>query len=86
MWFMADELLDIAGISLDNIGYRYVNLGGRAVFVMGYNEILQFNNDWIILGLSKKRKIHIKGVDLSIKEMDKTSLLISGYVSVVEVS
>ena len=68
-----------------NLGYKYINIAGKTVYIMGYKEILVFTNDTMSFKVSGKKVLTIKGVDLSLKEMDGEVAMICGLISVVEV-
>lgn len=85
MLFMVEEILSRAGIELDSIGYRYINLGGRVVYIMGYVNILDFGQDTMVFDLSQNKKLVIAGVDMDIAEMDDTGVIIRGSIRSIEV-
>lgn len=85
MLFMVEEILNRAGIELDSIGYRYINLGGRVVYIMGYINILDFGQDIMVFSLSQNRKLVIAGADMDIAEMDDTGVIVRGSIRSIEV-
>ena len=69
------------GITLKE--YRYINVGGKLVYVEGQNGILTLSRDEISFKLRKK-SCTIKGSDLYIKYYDTNTALVCGsIVSVV---
>ena len=69
------------GITLKE--YRYINIGGKMVYVEGQNGILTLSRDEISFKLRKKT-CTIKGSDLYIKYYDNSTAVVCGsIVSVV---
>lgn len=63
--------------------YRYINIGGKLVYVEGQSGILSLSKEEIALKVSNK-VCTIKGADLFVKYYDNSTALISGrIVSVV---
>lgn len=63
--------------------YKYVNIGGKIVYVEGQSGILSLSKEEISLKVGSK-VCTIKGADLFIKYYDSSTALISGrIVSVV---
>lgn len=80
-----NEILSNNEIIGSNLGYKYVNIAGKMVYIMGYKDIVTFTSDIMSFKLSGKKVLSVKGVDLSLKEMDGEIALICGSISVVEV-
>lgn len=80
-----NEILSNNEIIGSNLGYKYVNIAGKMVYIMGYKEIVIFTSDVMSFKLSGKKVLSVKGVDLSLKEMDGEIAIICGSISVVEV-
>ena len=80
-----DELLERAGLLSSSISYRYMNFGGKVVYLAGFKEILQLNSENIIFRLKDKGRISIMGEGLSIKEMDTEIVMVTGLIHTVEV-
>jgi len=75
--FVTNEL----GITLKE--YKYINIGGKVVYVEGQKGIVNLTKEEICFKVSKKHCI-IKGSDLYIKYYDNNTALICGnIVSVV---
>lgn len=69
------------GITLKE--YRYINIGGKMVYVEGHNGISTLSKEEISFKLRKKN-CTIKGSDLYIKYYDNCTALVCGsIVSVV---
>lgn len=63
--------------------YRYVNIGGKALYVEGQGGIISLSAEQIELKMGK-RTCTIKGADLYIKYYDNSTALVLGkIVSVV---
>lgn len=65
------------GITLTE--YRYVNLGGKYVYVEGHGGIKVLSESEISF-VVKKHVISIKGEDLIIKYFDKTTAIVQGRI------
>ena len=75
--FVTKEL----GVTLKE--YRYINIGGKMVYIEGQNGILTLNKEEICFKVRKKT-CTIKGSDLYIKYYDNCTALVCGsIVSVV---
>ncbi len=69
------------GLTLNQ--YRYINIGGKVVYVEGQTGIKTLSNELIAINLGKKT-CTINGTDLFIKYYDKSTAIVSGsIVSVV---
>lgn len=63
--------------------YRYVNIGGKAVYIEGQSGIKTLTKEVIAINLGKKT-CTINGTDLIVKYYDKsTAIITGGIVSVV---
>ena len=69
------------GLTLNK--YRYINIGGKVVYIEGQTGIKTLSSELIALHLGKKT-CTINGSDLFIKYYDKSTAVVSGsIVSVV---
>ena len=69
------------GITLKE--YRYINIGGKMVYIEGQGGILNLSNEEISFKLRKKT-CTVKGCDLYVKYYDNSTALVCGsIVSVV---
>lgn len=59
--------------------YRYINVGGKALYVEGQSGIISLSAEQIELKLGK-RVCTIKGTDLHIKYYDNSTALVVGKV------
>ena len=80
-----NEILSNNELLGSNLGYKYINIAGKTVYIMGYKEILVFTNETMSFKVTGKKILSVKGVDLSLKEMDGEIAMICGSISVVEV-
>lgn len=64
-------------------GYKYVNLGGKLLYVQGYKDILSFSETEVILKL-KQGELKVKGKNLNIKELNLNSIVIEGKIVLIE--
>jgi len=85
MFHFLNEINDLLEMPITSVmgGYEYVNLSGRAVYVQGYKDILNFDEANIILKL-KDGELQIKGSKLNIRDLNPNSILIEGRVISVE--
>ena len=67
-----------------SINYRLVNLGGKSLYVEGISNVVNFSDKEMRFQLKKKLLI-IFGTNLNIKYLDKSSCVIIGEISGVEV-
>ena len=80
-----NEIISKNELLNSNLGYRYINLAGKTVYVMGYKEILVFNSDTMSFKVAGKKVLTVKGADLSLKELDGEVAMVCGFISIVEV-
>lgn len=59
--------------------YRYINIGGKALYVEGQGGIVSLSAEQIELKLGK-RTCTIKGTDLYIKYYDNSTALVLGKI------
>ena len=71
--FVTNEL----GITLKE--YKYINIGGKAIYIEGQKGIINLSKDEICFKVGKK-KCTIKGSDLYIKYYDDNTALICGNI------
>lgn len=63
--------------------YKYINIGGKVVYIEGQKGILSFSKEQIDIKL-KKQTCAVKGTELFIKYYDTDTIIICGdIVSVV---
>lgn len=80
-----NDILSNNELFASNLGYKYLNIAGKMVYIMGYKEILVFTSETMSFKLAGKKVLSIRGADLSLKEMDGEIAMICGLISVVEV-
>lgn len=81
---LVSELLENISISNQSIGFRYLNLGGKILYLIGFKSVLKFGKNEITFKIDNKTIISVKGEDLYIKEMDNCSAMICGSIFSVE--
>ena len=59
--------------------YRYVNMGGGALYVQGHKGIVSFDTEKIVLRVQKAR-LEITGSNLNIKQLSNDDAVISGEI------
>lgn len=67
----------------DRIDYIYTNFGGNTIKIEGIKDLLQLNSDCISVKL-KKGELNIKGENLSIEELGKSTITICGKIISIE--
>ncbi len=63
--------------------YKYVNLGGKGLYVQGYKDILSLEKNLIVLKL-KRGELEIKGKNLNIKDINISTMVVSGKIEEVK--
>lgn len=72
-------MLDVINNALKNNDY-YIVFYSNKVYIYNYQEIISFNSAIILIRLTNKLRIKIKGKDLLITKMVFKELLISGNI------
>lgn len=60
--------------------YKYLNVGGKLVCVQNYTKIISYSTEKIVLKV-KRSILNIEGENLTIKELEKNNLIVSGKIS-----
>lgn len=81
---LVSELLERVSLGSEEIGYRYLNLGGKVLYLIGFKSVVKFSSEEITFKINNATMIAVKGVGLYIKEMDATSAMICGEIKAVE--
>lgn len=76
---------NIKTIKNEIIGYEYVNYGGNQVNVMGYKDLLFFDEEKVILKV-KNGEILVSGKNLQVLEVSHGFIIIKGEISSVTFS
>ena len=81
MFNFINEISELSGLPINEAagGYKYINLGGRSVYVQNYKDVLSFSNEEIVLKL-KDGELKIVGEDLNIKDLNLNSITIKGNI------
>ena len=80
-----DCLLERAGLGVQGVGYRYLNFGGKVVYLAGFSELLSLSEEGVVFRLKNRQSISIMGEKLNLKEMDTEMVMITGEIKSVEV-
>lgn len=64
--------------------YRYVNIGGQYLYLEGHSGIILLSDKEMVFAL-KKKKIDIKGENLSIKYFDYSTVILQGEIIQIQV-
>ncbi|MGN1227729.1 MAG: YabP/YqfC family sporulation protein [Christensenellales bacterium] len=81
---LVNEMLEKISFTGESVGYRYLNLGGKVLYLIGFKSVVKFSNVEITFKINNSTIISVKGANLYIKEMDTTSAMICGEISAVE--
>jgi len=71
--------------AVKNSSFKYVNFNGEVFYIQNFKDIISFSSEEIILKLFSG-EISVVGENLSIKELSKKFICISGKILKVEVS
>ena len=71
--------------AVKNSSFKYVNFNGEVFYIQNFKDIISFSSEEIILKLFNG-EISVVGENLSIKELSKKFICISGKILKVEVS
>lgn len=66
------------------IGYRVINLGGKFLYIEGLKSVVSFGEEQMDFAL-KRSMLEVKGKNLKIKYLDKTTCTLEGDISSVVV-
>lgn len=72
-------------IKVNSYDYQIVNISGKAVYIYNHLGIVVFSDTQMVFKLKGKKTLMIFGEELSLIEMDKTSVLVSGIIVKTEV-
>lgn len=64
--------------------YRYLNIGGRAVYIEGQTELVEFDEKTITFKV-KKQILSVVGTNLVIAEFDNSTAVVTGNIESVVV-
>lgn len=67
-----------------SIDYRIVNLGGKQLYIEGIKSVVNYGVDTLDFQL-KKKVLTVKGYNLKVVYLDKSSCVIKGDISSVGV-
>ena len=81
---LVNELLSQISLTSENIGFRYLNLGGRVLYLIGFKSVIKFSGTVITFKIDNTTIISVIGENLYIKEMDTNSAMICGWIKSVE--
>ena len=59
--------------------YRYINMGGAALYVQGHKGIVSFGTEKIVLRVTKAR-LEISGNGLKIKQLSSDDIMVLGEI------
>ena len=62
--------------------FRYVNMGGGALYVQGHKGIVSFDAGKVVLRVPKAR-LEVQGNNLKIKQLSNDDIVISGEIASV---
>ena len=64
--------------------YKFINFGGKKVYVQGFKNLLSFNEENIVLKV-ENAELTITGKTLKIEELGSSSILVCGEIVSVRV-
>lgn len=78
---IVEELSKYLTIPFDEVlNYKYTVIGGNLVNVTGYKKILQYSSKSVTLSV-KDNQLCIEGKNITIKELDKGNIILSGKIN-----
>ena len=81
---MIEEVEKFMNSSEISLNYRTINLGGKVLYIEGIKNVVGLDLKEMIFSL-KKGAVFVKGENLKIKYLDKTTCVIEGLIQAVEV-
>ena len=81
---LVNELLSQISLTKENIGFRYLNLGGKVVYIIGFKSIIKFSATNITFKINNSCILSVSGENLYIQEMDTSSAMVCGQIKIVE--
>ena len=81
---MMDEIEKLMGEIGSSANYRIINLGGNSLYVEGIKSVVFFAEEEMRFQL-KKQMLSVKGNQLKIKYLDKSTCVVIGNIIAVEV-
>lgn len=87
MFSFFEEIAKLSGVNYEvfNGNFKVINFGNKVVFIESFKNIITFETTEITVKLSKGI-VKILGENLKIKNMNTTSIIISGNIKSLEVS
>lgn len=80
---MMAEIEKLMGDVGTSANFRIVNLGGNSIYIEGIKSVVSFDEAEMRFQL-KKNLLIIKGENLKVKYLDKSTCVILGAIKVVE--
>lgn len=86
MFSFFDDIAFMTGLPFEilNNGFRVVNFCNKAVYVEGFQDIIEFGSNVLNVKL-KKGVIKLKGEGLKIKNLNQNTIVVSGEISSLEI-
>ena len=86
MFSFFDDIAFMTGLPFEilNNGFRVVNFCNKAVYVEGFQDIIEFGSNVLNVKL-KKGVIKLKGEWLKIKNLNQNTIVVSGEISSLEI-
>lgn len=81
---LVNELLSRVSLNAEDVGFRYLNLGGKVLYLIGFKSVVKFSSEEITVKINNSTLVTVSGSGLYIKEMDATSVMICGVIKAVE--
>ena len=86
MFSFLDEIASISGLPFEilNNGFRIINFCNKAVYVEGFQNIIEFSSSVLDIKL-KKGVIKLKGFNIKIKNLNQNTIVVTGDISSLEI-
>ena len=75
------ELVEICKLPFNEVinDYKIIQLGSKVIYVSNFIKIVDYSSERIVLKV-KNNLIEIKGIDLKIKQLNKSEILLKGSI------
>lgn len=81
-----DEISSMTGLPFEilNNGFRVINFCNKAIYIEGFQNILEFSPSVLNVKL-KKGVVKLQGLGLKIKNLNQSAIVVSGEISNLEI-
>lgn len=87
MFSFFDDIASLTGLPFEilNNGFRVVNFCNKAVYVEGFQNVIEFTPTVLNIKL-KKGVVKLSGLGLKIKNLSQNTIVVSGKISSLEIN